>query len=83
VSPLPAWFNEAACRGKTATMYPEAHGHRDPYAAALAVCRTCPVKGACLRYALANEEHFGVWGGCTPEQRWRIMGRRGKAASAA
>ena len=39
-------------------------------------CRRCPVTDACLAYALAADERFGVWGGTLPEQRramrWRL-----------
>jgi len=27
------------------------------------ICATCPVRGACLDYALTNHEPEGVWGG--------------------
>lgn len=40
----------------------------DP-APALAICRTCPVAGACLAAALDAGECDGVWGGTTPEER--------------
>lgn len=29
----------------------------------------CPVRAACLRYALAIREQHGVWGGVGPKQR--------------
>lgn len=32
------------------------------------VCRTCPVSGTCLRWALDNGD-AGVWGGTTEEER--------------
>ncbi len=33
------------------------------------VCRTCPVCGACLRWALERGENAGVWGGTTEDER--------------
>jgi WhiB family redox-sensing transcriptional regulator len=33
------------------------------------VCMTCPVRGACLSWALRHGVEFGVWGGKDPEQR--------------
>ncbi|MGV0801306.1 WhiB family transcriptional regulator, partial [Mycolicibacterium elephantis] len=27
------------------------------------ICQGCEVKDACLEYALANDERFGIWGG--------------------
>lgn len=46
-------------------------------AACKAVCATCPVKIACLRNALAEEEpgaRNGVLGGTTPEERADMEG---------
>jgi WhiB family redox-sensing transcriptional regulator len=38
-------------------------------ARAKAVCRSCPVRASCLRYALHAPETTGVWGGTTEQQR--------------
>lgn len=40
---------------------------------AIAACHRCPAETACLAYALAADERFGVWGGTLPEERrvWR------------
>lgn len=35
------------------------------------ICRTCPVKAACLSWAMDNRE-FGIWGGLTEHQRKRL-----------
>ncbi len=40
--------------------------------AARAVCRDCSVKTECLRYALANREQFGIWGGTSERERRRL-----------
>lgn len=40
--------------------------------AARAVCNDCPVKAECLRYALANREQFGIWGGTSERERRRL-----------
>lgn len=32
-------------------------------------CRRCPVRAACLAYAMAAGERHGVWGGLTPDER--------------
>jgi Transcription factor WhiB len=37
--------------------------------AAVDACRGCPAVAACLAYALAADERFGVWGGTLPDQR--------------
>lgn len=36
---------------------------------AAALCLRCPVLAACLAYALAADERFGVWGALTPDER--------------
>lgn len=52
------------------------------------VCNRCPVIAECLAYALARMDDedddpsaraigaHGVWGGTTPKERWRLLGRR-------
>lgn len=39
------------------------------------VCRECPVKDECLRYAIDHDERFGIWGGKSERERRRIQGR--------
>lgn len=33
------------------------------------ICSRCPVAVDCLRYALVNEERWGIWGGLTARER--------------
>jgi WhiB family redox-sensing transcriptional regulator len=42
---------------------------------AVQACRRCGARQACLRYALAADERFGIWGGTSPEERQAL--RRG------
>lgn len=35
-------------------------------------CWRCPVRDACLDYALRSGEHFGVWGGKSERARRRM-----------
>jgi hypothetical protein len=35
-------------------------------------CWRCPARDACLGYAVAADERFGVWGGLLPEERREI-----------
>lgn len=47
------------------------------------ICADCPVKPACLEYALRNGIDHGVWGGTSERERRRISRRRRLAAEAA
>jgi WhiB family redox-sensing transcriptional regulator len=40
------------------------------------ICVDCPVKTACLEYALINRIDHGVWGGASERERRRIARRR-------
>lgn len=42
------------------------------YAAARAICATCPVTTQCLATAMVNSETEGLWGGKSPRQRQRL-----------
>jgi len=44
-------------------------------AEAKAACARCPVKTACLAWALNNREEHGVWGGLSPNERKRLAGK--------
>ncbi|MFJ5553172.1 WhiB family transcriptional regulator [Streptomyces sp. NPDC093225] len=39
------------------------------------LCGACEGRAACLEYALANDERFGVWGGLSEQERKAL--RRG------
>ncbi len=39
------------------------------------ICLGCEVKDACLEYALANDERFGIWGGGLSERERRRLKR--------
>lgn len=66
----PAWMAAALCAQCDPDVF-----HPDPndaYRAAVRVCNKCPVRQACLDYAIANDEREGIWGGHTPAARRRI-----------
>jgi len=44
--------------------------------AAQRICAECPVKVACLEYALTNRVDHGVWGGTSERERRRILRQR-------
>jgi WhiB family redox-sensing transcriptional regulator len=76
----PLWSKHAACRGiDVEIFYPETEDDADA-AEAKEICAECPVRQACLEYALAHREREGVWGGATERERRRIVRQRRKSA---
>ena len=62
--------SEVPCRADPAPWWPEGKGvHSADTLAAIDACRSCRAQGACLDYALAADERFGIWGGTLPELR--------------
>lgn len=43
------------------------------------VCRGCPVRSACLQWALGAGQLSGIWGGLTEEERRSWARRRGES----
>lgn len=65
-----SWQIDAACRGVDAELFFPAT--EEEALGAKAVCDTCPVRLACLAFALERNERFGVWGGLTEKERSRL-----------
>jgi WhiB family transcriptional regulator, redox-sensing transcriptional regulator len=63
----PAWRTRGACQ----TVDPETFfpAPSEPADTAIALCRSCPVQGACLAWALQAGDLHGVWGGTTARER--------------
>jgi WhiB family redox-sensing transcriptional regulator len=61
------WMNLAKCK----TMEPEQFFPHDGDGVqeAQRICAICPVKLACLAYALDNRLNDGVWGGASEQER--------------
>src|SRR5512135_722960 len=88
LAPLPAalpdsagWQQAAACRFADRDLFFPPEEERGRYvgfraAAAQRICRSCPVRGECLGYALAADERYGLWGGMTAEERRRLRRAR-------
>lgn len=51
----------------------------EPADEAKEICRRCLEREACLSWAIAANERYGVWGGLTPRERDRLVRRRGAA----
>ena len=73
-----SWRQRAACRGIDPNVfYPPSEEEAEE---AKSICAACPVREACLEYALANRERDGVWGGATERERRRLVRQRRKTA---
>ncbi|MPY30202.1 WhiB family transcriptional regulator [Streptomyces adustus] len=69
-----AWQKDAACRGMDSSVFfsPDSERGRARQRreeAARTICRECPVSGPCGRFARASQQEYGVWGGCTENER--------------
>lgn len=73
-----AWHEDAACVGTDPdSFFPEpGPGIGQDNAAAKRVCARCPVRTACLAYALEHAEPEGIWGGLTAPERRRLVKTR-------
>lgn len=75
-----AWFCRAACRALPTELFFPA-GELDDQAVgqaeeAKAVCAQCPVRVACLEFAIATNQPYGIWGGANTSERRSIRRRR-------
>ena len=72
------WRQRAACRGDDPDIfYPVSEEDAEE---AKSICGACPVREACLEYALGHRERDGVWGGATERERRRMLRQRRKTA---
>jgi WhiB family redox-sensing transcriptional regulator len=77
--PKPAgWQENAACKGRAHLFFDE---HIPPVVAeAKAICAECPVRAACIEFALTRpQERHGIWGGLTPDELDSERRRRSRA----
>jgi WhiB family redox-sensing transcriptional regulator len=66
----PQWQENALCaQTDPEAFFPEKGGSTRE---AKRICLGCEVKDACLEYALANDERFGIWGGLSERERRRL-----------
>jgi WhiB family transcriptional regulator, redox-sensing transcriptional regulator len=64
MSELRSWRDQAACRDMVTADYdPFFADTTDGVREAVAVCATCPVRDACLTFAVRTGQQYGVWGG--------------------
>lgn len=73
------WRAQARCRGVDPLIF-HPPSEDDEAEAAKAVCALCPVREACLEYAISAREKDGVWGGLTARERRRVIRQRRRSA---
>ena len=66
----PAWQAQALCAQTGADFFFPEPG--SSVREAKRICGMCEMRSACLEYALANDERFGVWGGLSEKERLAI-----------
>src|SRR5256886_13511424 len=66
-----AWRTRGVCQPvDPETFFP---APSEPADAAVALCRTCDVQGACLAWALEVGDCHGIWGATTPRERRAML----------
>ncbi|WP_432076327.1 WhiB family transcriptional regulator [Streptomyces wuyuanensis] len=70
----PSWQETALCAQVGPEFFFPAPGSSTREAKQL--CGACDGRVACLEYALANDERFGVWGGLSEKERGRLRRSR-------
>ncbi|MGH8908799.1 MAG: WhiB family transcriptional regulator [Egibacteraceae bacterium] len=77
---MPAWRAKAACLDEDPELFfPAGSTGRaiEQAERAIAVCARCPVRSACLEWALDTGQDAGVWGGTSEDER-RAVRRAGR-----
>src|SRR5438067_1814886 len=73
-SPSRHWRDQAACLGADPDLFfPQRGESAEP---AREICARCPVREACLDYALRNAITHGIWGGVSVRERRALRTRR-------
>ncbi len=77
-----SWRRGAACRDMdTELFFPrgETGAPLEQTLAAKEVCARCPVRLACLDFAMATRQEYGIFGGLTEQERRALARRRARA----
>jgi WhiB family transcriptional regulator, redox-sensing transcriptional regulator len=78
------WRARAACRDEDPELFFPI-GSTGPVLAQIAeakeVCARCPVREACLDFALSTGQAYGIWGGLTEDERRSLRRRLQRAAA--
>jgi WhiB family transcriptional regulator, redox-sensing transcriptional regulator len=68
-----SWMSRAACAGTKGDLWHHERG--ESVTQAIEVCRGCPVRRACLHYAVATNQDEGTWGGHSAHSRRELRRR--------
>lgn len=81
VDDAPAYTGAEPCMKADPDLFFALPGQRDVIAEAKRLCRTCPVMGQCLRWAMAHPElaQDGVWAATTEDERRQMRQTRAPA----
>lgn len=74
---VPDWSG-AACEGMDTEHWFPVSGNGGMYAQR--ICSFCPIRAACLDWAIESRQQFGIWGGLTEAERVEEIRRRNKQA---
>jgi WhiB family redox-sensing transcriptional regulator len=66
----PTWQAQALCAQTGADFFFPEPG--SSVREAKRICGMCEMRSACLEYALANDERFGIWGGLSEKERLHL-----------
>ena len=78
------WTTDAACSGYPPELWYPADSDTETQTNAVRICRTCPVRRACLIDAMTAEKgrqvstRWGIWGGYTPVERVMLERMQGQ-----
>jgi WhiB family redox-sensing transcriptional regulator len=78
-APSDGWMRNALCRQVDSSLFfPEGRGGSVVMQTAQAkqVCNLCPVKSACLEWAVDTGQSSGVWGGMSEDERRPLLRAR-------
>lgn len=70
------WTLHANCLGLDPEIFFPGSGDTRGMIFAKSICAGCDVRAECLEYALAADEHHGIWGGLTGRELRRLQRQR-------
>lgn len=63
------WTADAACLNHNPELWFAGDNDLDARHEAYTICGTCPVRVACLEFAIRTNSTYGVWGGASMNRR--------------